>query len=61
MTYFYLCFSIESICTIIVTILLSNKRLNSDSLISKDELKFTNAYSTFSPVSVSRKGITNLN
>ena len=35
-----LCFSIEIICTI-VTLQLSNKRLNTDSLVLKDELKFT--------------------
>ena len=39
-TFIQISFSTEIICTI-VTLQLSNKRLNSDSLVLKDELKFT--------------------
>lgn len=53
MTFFYLFFSIESI--FIVTILLFNKMLNNDSIVSEDKLKFRNVYSSISPISMSGK------
>lgn len=50
----FLRFSIGSIFNI-VTILLFNKMLNTDSIVLEDKLKFRNVYSTFSPISMSGK------